>query len=677
MKKTEKQGSAVSEQKRLTKKALRNLRLHKVSCIARAVLILSFISLVVIGITGAARALTLENIANEKGLPKSWKVASVGNPDSITIPITYWDQKMDSCQATVRQFEWCGCSGQCVGAFQQGIVKDNLGLDGLPIPSFTTQSATAKAGFNRASQWIVANDPVGTNDNFYRWFHEVSGISKKYEREIVFTRQGNSNTYVYGGDNIFPLDDIALDADSVSKSDSNIKSRNRFTHNFSFTAHMTVPIKVEMNGHETFNFSGDDDVWVFLNGKLVLDIGGVHSALGGSFTVNTDGTITSSVNGVQTKLIDANLQKNRVYNLDFFYAERSTSESNTKITITNMNWPIAADAALDGELIDNSLISYTSSLKNIDTENPLYLTKLSSYLTEENGSTGFIPLSSKLISYTYTPDVESSWTPLEITGPGVTDYDFLLAFPITLGRAGSANDTVYFRFNIEPENKSGQVTNKVAFLTENGYGDVGISYDTNTVEYVNIEPVTPADDEQKQKEEEERLKREEEERLRQEEEERRRQEEEERLRQEEEERKRLEEEQQRLEEEQRKAEEEAKRLEEEARKAEEERKKLEEEKNKAAAATTTPVDTNKPTPVNINQLVDMGNATIYDDAEFGYLDPLGVVSYAPDTGVLSEVASQIFNNKSFAAVILSQVFVLINLTVFAISFAVYFPLRKY
>ncbi len=709
--------SAVSQQKKLTKKALRDLRLHKVACIARAILILSFISLVIISITGAARALTLENIANESGVPKSWKVASVGNPDTITIPITYFDQKMDSCQAKVRQFEWCSCSGQCVGSLQQGIVKDTLGLDQLPLPTYTNQNASSKAGINRASQWITGGNPVGASDNFYRWYHEVSGLSKRYDREITFIRQGNTNTYVYGGNDVFPLDDVTFNSDSVSKNDSNVRtSRGQLTHNFSFTAYMTVPIKAEMNGHETFNFSGDDDVWVFLNGKLVLDIGGVHSAVGGSFTINADGTITSTVDGAGTKLIDAGLVKNRVYDLNFFYAERSTSEANAKITITNMNWPIAADADLDGEIIDNKMVSYTSNLKNIDTENPLYLTHLSSYITSENDGSGFIPLSSKLISYTYTPNIESSWMPLEITGPGITNNDFLLAYPITLGKAGTGTDTIYFRFNILPDNHTGSITNKIAYLTKNGYGDVGISFDTTTVEYQDLTPVTPIEDEEKAKEEEEQRQREEEERQRQEEEERRRQEEEaerqrleeeqrkkeeeerkaaeeaarleEEARKAEEERQRLEEEarqaeeeaeRQRLEEEAKKAEEERQRLEEEAKKAEEERKRLEEEAERArqAAEEAAKAATTQPAANNINQLVDMGDATIYDDADFAYLDPLGVVSYAPDTGAVSEVAAQIFNNRSFAAVILSQSFVLANLAVFAISFAVYYPLRKY
>ena len=80
--------------------------LKKIAKTAKIILILSFVSLMLIGATGAARAFTLISLASENGLPKSWQVGSVGSPDTITVNMTYFDQKMDPCSATVRQFEW-------------------------------------------------------------------------------------------------------------------------------------------------------------------------------------------------------------------------------------------------------------------------------------------------------------------------------------------------------------------------------------------------------------------------------------------------------------------------------------------------------------------------------------------------------------------------------------------
>ena len=69
----EQKESATVKQKRMTKKALRELKLHKVACVARATLMLSFMVLVTIALTGAARALALEDIANQNGIPKTWQ----------------------------------------------------------------------------------------------------------------------------------------------------------------------------------------------------------------------------------------------------------------------------------------------------------------------------------------------------------------------------------------------------------------------------------------------------------------------------------------------------------------------------------------------------------------------------------------------------------------------------
>ncbi|MGB7569296.1 MAG: fibro-slime domain-containing protein [Chitinivibrionales bacterium] len=86
--------------------------------------------------------------------------------------------------------------------------------------------------------------------------------------------------------------------------------------NFSFT--MEMHRKFTYKPGQTFNFSGDDDVWAFINNQLVIDLGGVHKIM--SASVNLD---------------NLGLTFGQEYWFDFFYCERNVCESDILIT-TNM-----------------------------------------------------------------------------------------------------------------------------------------------------------------------------------------------------------------------------------------------------------------------------------------------------------------------------------------------------
>ena len=84
-----------------------------------------------------------------------------------------------------------------------------------------------------------------------------------------------------------------------------------------------------------FEFFGDDDVWVFVDGKLLLDLGGVHAALGGSIDFSRGIVTTTERDGdTVTKTFQQILGHNiteGAHNLSFCYLERGRSMSNCAI----------------------------------------------------------------------------------------------------------------------------------------------------------------------------------------------------------------------------------------------------------------------------------------------------------------------------------------------------------
>ncbi len=178
-----------------------------------------------------------------------------------------------------------------------GLVQPVLGADKKPVFASTTgsgqngQQLTSKADFDV-------------------WYRDTEGTNMTFQYELPLVPVGGG-VLSFSSNRFFPIDgrgfgNSGLDEDMVSR-------------NFHFT--FELHLEFVYRGGEKFTFTGDDDLWTFMNGKLALDLGGLHPARSG--TVDLD-----------AKAAELGIEKGKTYALDVFHAERRTNASNFRIDTT-------------------------------------------------------------------------------------------------------------------------------------------------------------------------------------------------------------------------------------------------------------------------------------------------------------------------------------------------------
>jgi fibro-slime domain-containing protein len=170
----------------------------------------------------------------------------------------------------------------------RGIVQAELGADGLPVYAGapTTPTTNGAASFDQ-------------------WFRDTPGVNQSEHFSLELFQGGG--VAAISDPTFFPLDGRLL-------------GNQGRDHNYHFT--LEARLTFERRGGEVFVFSGDDDLWVFVDRRLALDLGGVHSTENGSFELDDLAAPLGLVTGER-------------YELAIFFAERQTTGSTFQLALSD------------------------------------------------------------------------------------------------------------------------------------------------------------------------------------------------------------------------------------------------------------------------------------------------------------------------------------------------------
>lgn len=296
----------------------------------------------------------------------------------------------------------------------QGIVGKNLDDDGNLITSYKYNDNSVKVPFFNEDEDAYPNQSKYMQFYNNLQFPFTKTTNDKGVSTYSFNSEKNNVYYDYASKKIVRKDDLVI---NNAKGDnrgyfpfnsSNPSNKNEL--NYGFATQFTIPFTVTENGQNvddtpmTFKFTGDDDVWVYIDGALVLDMGGAHCKAEGEINFATQmatiktgtsdaklgnqptagGRVAAKDNGNRIvdfknitvkksdgktiSLADYMKESGKVHELKMYYMERGMWDSNMSISYSFVPLPsgLTLSKTLDTTDVNAGLKNAVQGLDNFD-----------------------------------------------------------------------------------------------------------------------------------------------------------------------------------------------------------------------------------------------------------------------------------------------------------------------
>lgn len=327
--------------------------------------------------------------ASDQGNPSNWQNLGINRERTLLFGCG-----MDKIPDVADYNQWTKSS-----APRTGIVSSILGEDGYPVLSGSLGGSSLSylfdsSNFEGKAAYMDVDGLLQVDDDGYYYYKRQENFAEFDEKMNSFTLYDQGGVEAAGSSpdgQFFPFNSAtgvfyerlnSLESNGTKSTDAKINHYFGLSMSTRFVQQdggYTAPAGTSGRKKVTYNFSGDDDVWIYIDGVLVGDLGGIHNATSiqidfstGDVLVYRDGNGSGEGTNNQYDEHETVYQQTTIYalfkaagvedsylwrgntfaddtyhTLDFFYLERGNTDSNMSLKYNLVNIPESGVVKID------------------------------------------------------------------------------------------------------------------------------------------------------------------------------------------------------------------------------------------------------------------------------------------------------------------------------------------